>query len=125
MSSRCHIREPHGIIDPRWWTRLRLFFASKHGPMTTRALIDKGMWIEINIQDATSITRAQIKGVNMSFSFGFSGDDIEEDVDHVSQTAPSTVGTATNAPPPIPARTHDLDEVVGKEYTNTYLETGI
>lgn len=55
----------------------------------------------------------------MSFSFGFSGDDIEEDVQDVAPStqppnAPST--TTSSAPPPIPARTHDLDELVGKAF---------
>ena len=51
----------------------------------------------------------------MSFSFGFSGDDIEEDVHDAAQsTQPPTAASTTSAPPPIPARTHDLDELVGK-----------
>jgi protein-histidine N-methyltransferase len=54
----------------------------------------------------------------MSFSFGFSGDDIEEDpndaVEHNQQEqgqSGDADGGATG-PQPIPARAHDLDEVV-------------
>ena len=54
----------------------------------------------------------------MSFSFGFSGDDIEEDSNATSPNndldASATASTTTDSPPPIPARTHDLDELVGK-----------
>lgn len=49
----------------------------------------------------------------MSFSFGFSGDDIEADPDDVSQTIQSTSTIAQDAPPPIPAQTHDLNDLVG------------
>ncbi|PVI06805.1 hypothetical protein DM02DRAFT_649532 [Periconia macrospinosa] len=50
----------------------------------------------------------------MSFSFGFSGDDIEEDVHNVPSTSNQNDATATtsNAPPPIPAQTHDLGELL-------------
>jgi protein-histidine N-methyltransferase len=55
----------------------------------------------------------------MAFSFGFSGDDIEEDPnDLVPETQPSVAngdGTSTQ-PPPIPAKAHDLDELVGRGY---------
>jgi protein-histidine N-methyltransferase len=48
----------------------------------------------------------------MSFSFGFSGDDIEEDPnDVVEQNQQEPV--QEDGPPPIPARTHELDEMVG------------
>lgn len=52
----------------------------------------------------------------MSFSFGFSGDDIEEDSNATSLNNNLNVSTTSTAdsPPPIPARTHDLDELVGK-----------
>jgi protein-histidine N-methyltransferase len=50
----------------------------------------------------------------MSFSFGFSGDDIEEDPNDVNtQNQQEHVQEdATPSPVPIPARTHDLDELV-------------
>ncbi|KAF1971653.1 hypothetical protein BU23DRAFT_581470 [Bimuria novae-zelandiae CBS 107.79] len=48
----------------------------------------------------------------MSFNFGFSGDDIEEDVNDASQATRTTAEAASNAPPPIPARTHDLHELL-------------
>ncbi|KAF2638420.1 hypothetical protein P280DRAFT_84017 [Massarina eburnea CBS 473.64] len=50
----------------------------------------------------------------MSFSFGFSGDDIEEDPNVPSTTdqdAP-TAATEQNTAPPIPAQTHDLNEML-------------
>jgi hypothetical protein len=51
----------------------------------------------------------------MSFSFGFSGDDIEEDPNDVNtQNQQEHVQEDTTpSPAPIPARTHDLDELVG------------
>jgi protein-histidine N-methyltransferase len=50
----------------------------------------------------------------MAFSFGFSGDDIEEDPnDVVPQTQQEQGQTSNDVPPPIAARTHDLDELVG------------
>jgi hypothetical protein len=53
----------------------------------------------------------------MAFSFGFSGDDIEEDPnDLVAETNQSSVASGhgpSDQPPPIPAKTHDLDELVG------------
>ena len=53
----------------------------------------------------------------MAFSFGFSGDDIEEDPnDLVADTQQSSVpggDSTSDQPPPIPAKTHDLDELVG------------
>ncbi|KAJ4292774.1 hypothetical protein N0V90_009437 [Kalmusia sp. IMI 367209] len=48
----------------------------------------------------------------MSFSFGFSGDDIEEDPHDVSQTIQNVTDAGQDTPPPIPARTHDLDELL-------------
>lgn len=50
----------------------------------------------------------------MSFSFGFSGDDIEEDPNNATTTAQNDLATTQDAPAPIPARTHALDELVGK-----------
>jgi len=50
----------------------------------------------------------------MAFSFGFSGDDIEEDPDDmVVDTPQEPLQSSGDAPPPIPARSHDLDELVG------------
>ncbi|KAH5009600.1 hypothetical protein HBH69_163160 [Parastagonospora nodorum] len=50
----------------------------------------------------------------MSFSFGFSGDDIEEDPNDVVPQNQQEQGQPTdaNGPPPIPARSHDLDEML-------------
>ena len=55
------------------------------------------------------------------FSFGFSGDDIEEDPNDVSNTTIANPGTTENGPPPIEAQTHDLDELVGKTFYTVYL----
>ena len=52
----------------------------------------------------------------MAFSFGFSGDDIEEDPDDMVMDTPQephAVQSSGDAPQPIPARSHDLDELVG------------
>jgi hypothetical protein len=53
----------------------------------------------------------------MAFSFGFSGDDIEEDPNDVleqnQQAQGQSSGMDVDVPPPIAARTHDMDEVVG------------
>jgi hypothetical protein len=53
----------------------------------------------------------------MAFSFGFSGDDIEEDPNDVAEQNQQEQGQSSSmdvdVPPPIVARTHDLDEVVG------------
>jgi protein-histidine N-methyltransferase len=51
----------------------------------------------------------------MAFSFGFSGDDIEEDPNDASNARQDTqmAEDGGNGPPPIEARTHDLDEMVG------------
>jgi protein-histidine N-methyltransferase len=48
------------------------------------------------------------------FSFGFAGDDIEEDPNDASNQNAQTEEAADSGPPPIEARTHDLDELVGK-----------
>ena len=51
---------------------------------------------------------------SMAFSFGFSGDDIEEDphdtLDHVRPIN----SAGSQVPPPIAAKAHDLDELVGQ-----------
>jgi protein-histidine N-methyltransferase len=49
----------------------------------------------------------------MAFSFGFSGDDIEEDPNDAQNVGEKAEGGEENGPPPIPARTHALDEMVG------------
>ncbi|KAF2820419.1 hypothetical protein CC86DRAFT_120889 [Ophiobolus disseminans] len=49
----------------------------------------------------------------MAFSFGFSGDDIEEDPDDMVMDTPQEQNhSSADAPPPIPARSHDLDEML-------------
>ncbi|CAI6339420.1 unnamed protein product [Periconia digitata] len=51
----------------------------------------------------------------MSFSFGFSGDDIEEDTttDNPSlKNQNQSTTTTSDVPPPIPAQTHDLSELL-------------
>ncbi|KAH8630490.1 hypothetical protein IG631_15067 [Alternaria alternata] len=47
----------------------------------------------------------------MAFSFGFSGDDIEEDPNDVQDQGQQPATTDSDVPPPIPAKTHDLDEL--------------
>jgi hypothetical protein len=51
----------------------------------------------------------------MSFSFGFSGDDIEEDPNEVVEQNQQEQGqsNAETGPSPIAARSHGLDELVG------------
>ncbi|KAF1944617.1 hypothetical protein EJ02DRAFT_452225 [Clathrospora elynae] len=50
----------------------------------------------------------------MAFSFGFSGDDIEEDPNDLQEQARDLDESAlgSHVPPPIAARTHDLDELL-------------
>ena len=63
----------------------------------------------------TCNTQAQTKTLhihNMSFSFGFSGDDIEEDPNDVVPQAQEQNTPGADVPPPIEARAHDLDELV-------------
>ncbi|KAF9692202.1 hypothetical protein EKO04_009930 [Ascochyta lentis] len=48
----------------------------------------------------------------MSFSFGFSGDDIEEDPNDVVPQAQEQNAEIAHVPPPIQARVHDLDELL-------------
>jgi protein-histidine N-methyltransferase len=55
----------------------------------------------------------------MAFSFGFSGDDIEEDPNDVPQPNEQELGQTEDVPPPISARTHDLDEMVGMRTIQT------
>lgn len=51
------------------------------------------------------------------FSFGFSGDDIEEDPnDAPNQNDDSAMEGVESGPSPIPAQTHSLDELVGKMF---------
>ena len=52
----------------------------------------------------------------MAFSFGFSGDDIEEDPNDVVPQTQETSTPGKDDPPPIAARTHDLDELVGMHF---------
>jgi hypothetical protein len=59
------------------------------------------------------IATLQYKSGIMAFSFGFSGDDIEEDLNDVQDQEQQQPTTTSDAPSPIPARTHDLDELVG------------
>ena len=58
----------------------------------------------------------------MAFSFGFSGDDIEEDPNEVQEQAQQHMsGEQSDALPPlIPAKTHDLDELVGWSFYFLY-----
>jgi protein-histidine N-methyltransferase len=49
----------------------------------------------------------------MAFSFGFSGDDIEEDPNDVQEQNAQEQGQESDVPPPIPAKTHGVDELVG------------
>ncbi|PSN66892.1 hypothetical protein BS50DRAFT_377353 [Corynespora cassiicola Philippines] len=48
----------------------------------------------------------------MTFSFGFSGDDIEEDPNDVSVPGNQNEAGTEDVPPPIEARAHDLDELL-------------
>lgn len=52
---------------------------------------------------------------NMAFSFGFSGDDIEEDPNDVVPQTQETSAPGADVPPPIAARAHDLDELVCRQ----------
>jgi len=52
----------------------------------------------------------------MAFSFGFSGDDIEEDPNDVQEQGQQQTTTDSNVPPPIAAKAHDLDELVGMRF---------
>ncbi|KAF3041770.1 hypothetical protein E8E12_009652 [Didymella heteroderae] len=48
----------------------------------------------------------------MAFSFGFSGDDIEEDPNDVVPQTQETSVPGADVPPPIAAKAHDLDELL-------------
>ena len=48
----------------------------------------------------------------MAFSFGFSGDDIEEDPNDVVHHSQEQNTSGNDVPPPIEARAHDLNELV-------------
>lgn len=52
----------------------------------------------------------------MAFSFGFSGDDIEEDPNDIVPETEEANASGSDDPPPIAARTHDLDELVGMRF---------
>jgi len=52
----------------------------------------------------------------MAFSFGFSGDDIEEDPNDVQEQGQQQTTTDSNVPPPVPAKTHDPYELVGTRF---------
>lgn len=50
----------------------------------------------------------------MAFSFGFSGDDIEEDPNDVQEhEGQQQTAAESNMPPPLPAKAHDIQEMVG------------
>jgi protein-histidine N-methyltransferase len=61
----------------------------------------------------------------MSFSFGFSGDDIEEDPNDVVEQSQQEQGQNSdeNGPPPIAARTHDLNELVGMHTMSSHTKS--
>jgi protein-histidine N-methyltransferase len=48
----------------------------------------------------------------MSFSFGFSGDDIEEDPNDAATQSHAQATVQASGPAPLPAQTHDLEEMV-------------
>jgi hypothetical protein len=48
----------------------------------------------------------------MSFSFGFSGDDIEEDPNDAATQSHAQATIQASGPAPLPAQTHDLGEMV-------------
>jgi hypothetical protein len=60
----------------------------------------------------------------MAFSFGFSGDDIEEDPNDVLPQIQEPSAPGADVPPPIEARAHDLDELVCR-YSSIYLNQEI
>ena len=82
----------------------------EHSPGTDRALIDN------NIKKFPTFTCLALHRphtyTKMAFSFGFSGDDIEEDPNDVVPQTQETDTPGDNVPPPIPAKAHDLDELV-------------
>ena len=82
----------------------------EHSPGTDCALIDN------NIKKFPTFTCLALHRphtyTKMAFSFGFSGDDIEEDPNDVGPQTRETNTPGENVPPPIPARAHNLDELV-------------
>jgi hypothetical protein len=65
----------------------------------------------------------QLQTYNMAFSFGFSGDDIEEDPNDVVPQTQSTSAPGADIPPPIAAKAHDLDELVCSQPTTSTTKT--
>ena len=51
----------------------------------------------------------------MAFSFGFSGDDIEEDPNDIVPHSQEQDTPGNDVPPPIEARAHDLGELVSTQ----------
>jgi protein-histidine N-methyltransferase len=47
------------------------------------------------------------------FSFGFSGDDIEDDGSDVGTVNRGMGEDKSDGPPPVPAKSHGLDDMVG------------
>lgn len=61
----------------------------------------------------------------MAFSFGFSGDDIEQDPNDVQQEEQGALAQGqpqdtTTLAPPIPARMLDVDELVGTDWCDVF-----
>jgi protein-histidine N-methyltransferase len=57
----------------------------------------------------------------MSFSFGFSGDDIEYDPTETPNHADTVADAGQDVPPPIPAQSHDVDELVSRSQPLLFL----
>ena len=55
--------------------------------------------------------------MSQPFSFGFSGDDIETNPNDAFDHEENAIGGAETGPPPIEAKTHVLDELVGKIFS--------
>ena len=86
---------------------------------TDHFVIDNFRKVAIHhIIDLTFVHSLTIKSV-MAFSFGFSGDDIEEDPNDVLPQTSEQSAPGSDLPPPIAARTHDLGELVGTQHYNT------
>jgi len=58
----------------------------------------------------------------MSFSFGFSGDDIEEDPNDVAPQTQRTSAPGADVPPPIEAGAHDIEELVCRQFQCKFSE---
>lgn len=82
----------------------------EHSPGTDRALIDNNIK-KLPTFTCLALHRPQTY-TKMAFSFGFSGDDVEEDPNDVGVQTQETGAADNNIPPPIPAKAHDLDELV-------------